>query len=221
MRTTLAFDIYGTLIDTQGISEKLSHIIGQQANEFAFKWREKQLEYSFRRGLMRRYQNFAICTSQALDFTNQVLATNISSIDKQALMDAYKTLPAFADVAANLAIAKDAGHRIFAFSNGSEDAVEKLLQNAKIRQYFEGVVSVDSIQTFKPNPDTYQHFLQTSKSQPENSWLVSSNPFDVIGAISAGMKAAWVQRSPGSVFDPWEVTPTLTLNSLSELPELI
>ena len=26
-------------------------------------------------------------------------------------------------------------------------------------------------------------------------WLVSSNPFDVVGAKNAGMKAAWVDRS--------------------------
>ena len=78
MATTLAFDIYGTLIDTQGINRKLFDIIGDQATEFSHRWREKQLEYSFRRGLMQRYQNFAICTSQALDYTDQLFATNIN-----------------------------------------------------------------------------------------------------------------------------------------------
>jgi 2-haloacid dehalogenase len=71
------------------------------------------------------------------------------------------------------------------------------------------------------NPDVYQYFLDTTNSQPENSWLVSSNPFDVIGAVAAGMKAAWLQRNPEDLFDPWEITPTLTLKHLSQLPELI
>lgn len=221
MNTTIAFDIYGTLIDTQGISQKLFTIIGDPATEFAHRWREKQLEYTFRRGLMRRYGTFATCTSQALDYTDQLFATNISSTDKQALMDAYKTLPAFADVTQNLILAEKAGFRLFAFSNGSKSAVEQLLRSAGIRSYFEGVVSVDSLQTFKPNPDVYQYCLDTTSSRPENSWLVSSNPFDVIGAISAGMKAAWLQRNPEALFDPWEITPTLTLKNLSQLPELI
>jgi 2-haloacid dehalogenase len=221
MATTLAFDIYGTLIDTQGISQKLFDIIGAQATDFAHRWREKQLEYSFRRGLMRRYESFSTCTVQALDYTDRLFATNISITDKQALMDAYKTLPAFTDVTQSLILAQKAGFRLFAFSNGSESAVEQLLQSAGIRSYFEGVISVESLQTFKPNPDVYQYFLDKTNSQPGNSWLVSSNPFDVIGAVSAGMKAAWLQRNAKALFDSWGFTPTVTLKHLSQLPELL
>ena len=65
---TLAFDVYGTLIDTHGVVSKLHEIIGSKAKEFSHTWREKQLEYSFRRGLMQHYENFAVCTSQALDY---------------------------------------------------------------------------------------------------------------------------------------------------------
>ena len=221
MKTTIAFDIYGTLIDTQGISLKLSNIIGDQATEFAHRWREKQLEYSFRRGLMRRYEKFDTCTAQALDYTDLIFGTKISIIEKQALMAAYKTLPPFEDVTQSLILAQKAGFRLFAFSNGSESAVEQLLQNAGIRSYFEGVISVDSLQTFKPNPDVYQYLLDTTHSQSENSWLVSSNSFDIIGAISVGMKAAWLQRNPEVLFDPWGITPTLIFKNLSQLPELI
>jgi 2-haloacid dehalogenase len=221
MATTLAFDIYGTLIDTQGISQKLFDIIGAQATDFAHRWREKQLEYSFRRGLMRRYESFSTCTVQALDYTDRLFSTNISITDKQALMDAYKTLPAFTDVTQSLILAQKAGFRLFAFSNGSENAVGQLLQSAGIRPYFEGVISVESLQTFKPNPNVYQYFLDKTNSQPGNSWLVSSNPFDVIGAVSAGMKAAWLQRNPEDLFDSWEFTPTVTLKHLSQLPELL
>ncbi len=170
---------------------------------------------------MRRYEDFSTCTVQALDYTDRFFATNISITDKQALMDAYKTLPAFTDVTQSLILARKAEFRLFAFSNGSESAVEQLLQSAGIRSYFEGVISVESLQTFKPNPDVYQYFLDKTNSQPENSWLVSSNPFDVIGAVSAGMKAAWLQRNAEALFDSWEFTPTVTLKHLSQLPELL
>jgi 2-haloacid dehalogenase len=64
---TIAFDVYGTLIDTNGVVSRLREWIGSQAEVFSQTWRSKQLEYSFRRGLMRRYENFAVCTRQALE----------------------------------------------------------------------------------------------------------------------------------------------------------
>jgi 2-haloacid dehalogenase len=68
MPTTIAFDVYGTLIDTHGLVTALEKIMGDQARAFSQTWREKQLEYSFRRGLMQKYSSFAVCTSNALDY---------------------------------------------------------------------------------------------------------------------------------------------------------
>jgi 2-haloacid dehalogenase len=109
------------------------------------------------------------------------------------------------------------GFKLLAFSNGTEDAVEGLLQNAGIRDLFVGVVSVDDLQTFKPNPDVYHYFTQKAGSITSQTWLVSSNPFDVIGAVSAGLNAAWVQRSKSIIYDPWGVEPTVTIDSLINL----
>ncbi|MBD3610314.1 MAG: HAD-IA family hydrolase, partial [Gammaproteobacteria bacterium] len=69
MSTTIAFDVYGTLIDTHGVKLVLEKHVGEQATAFSNLWRDKQLEYSFRRGLMQNYQNFAVCTRNALDYT--------------------------------------------------------------------------------------------------------------------------------------------------------
>jgi 2-haloacid dehalogenase len=55
------------------------------------------------------------------------------------------------------------------------------------------------------------------QSEAAGTWLVSSNPFDVLGALHAGLKAAWVQRDPSTPFDPWGEAPTLTVSSLDEL----
>ena len=52
---------------------------------------------------------------------------------------------------------------------------------------------------------------------PGAAWLISSNPFDVIGAVSAGMHAAWVKRTEAAVFDPWGIEPTITVANLGEL----
>lgn len=217
MSLTLGFDIYGTLIDPHGVVEQLSLKLGPRANDFSLMWRQKQLEFTFRRALMRNYQNFVVCTRNALDYTDLVMKTSLDEASKQTLMDAYRELPAYDDVEHSLQKIAAQGHRLFAFSNGLADAVQHLLDCAGIAPYFEGVVSVDSLQTFKPNPDVYQYFVDSTHSRLDQCWLVSSNSFDVIGAVSMGMKAAWLQRSSEAIFDPCEIQPSLTISSLSDL----
>ena len=58
MAITLAFDVYGTLINTQDVVSKVQQVAATEAVEFSRTWRDKQLEYSFRRGLMRKYEDF-------------------------------------------------------------------------------------------------------------------------------------------------------------------
>ncbi|GAA0407714.1 haloacid dehalogenase type II [Cocleimonas flava] len=218
---SIAFDVYGTLINTHGVVSKLEEIVGGiegvSAQGFSNTWREKQLEYSFRRGLMQEYQNFAVCTAQALEYTCIFYGLNLPESDKQALLESYKTLPAFDDVTDGLTAMKDSGHKLYAFSNGSAEAVEMLLVTAGIRDFFDGVVSVDDLKTFKPNPSVYHHFMKQSESTTDNAWLVSSNPFDVIGAVNIGMSAAWVKRTEQAIFDPWGIDPTIVIQSLTEL----
>jgi 2-haloacid dehalogenase len=179
------------------------------------------LEYSFRRGLMQNYKNFAVCTSHALDYSCTFYKLSLTKEQKHELLDSYRTLPAFRDVKDGLARLKAASFRLYAFSNGSADAVETLLVTAGIRDFFLGVVSTDDLRSFKPNPAVYGHFLRKSGASGNSAWLISSNPFDVIGAISAGMRAAWVRRSKEAIFDPWEIEPTITVRSLGELIEQI
>lgn len=217
MSVTVAFDVYGTLIDTHGVVLKLEELIGDKAKDFSQTWREKQLEYSFRRGLMQNYANFAVCTKDALEYTCSYYKVTLKQEHKDALLESYRSLPAFKDVEDGLSRLKEAGFRLYAFSNGSADAIHELLVSAGIRDYFLGVVSTDDLKSFKPNPAVYSHFLRESGASDSISWLVSSNPFDVIGAMSAGMRAAWVQRSKESIFDPWGIEPTIIVESLGEL----
>ena len=219
MTVTLAFDVYGTLIDTHGVVSKLQEIVGNKAEEFSHTWRDKQLEYSFRRGLMQNYENFAVCTSHALDYTCAYYKAPLSQEQKNELLGVYRVLPAFEDVKEGLARLKASDFRLYAFSNGSADALEVLLTTAEIRDFFLGVVSVDDLKSFKPNPAVYSYFLRRSGASGGNAWMISSNPFDVIGAISAGMKAAWVRRLPEAIFDPWGIDPTITVSSLYDLKE--
>jgi len=219
MKYTLAFDVYGTLINTSGVFNSLENIIGEQAKPFMDTWRNKQLEYSFRRGLMNKFVDFSVCTKDALEYSSLFFNIDLTDAQKNGLLNEYKVLPTFPDVKKGLQKLNDDGHKLYAFSNGSVNAVSNLLINANIIDLFDGVVSVEEVEVFKPSPKVYQHFNTKTNSTKENSWLISSNPFDVIGAASYGMKTAWVQRTSDSIFDPWGIEPTTVINNLSELSE--
>jgi len=221
MVTTLAFDVYGTLIDPLGIAATLREFIGEQAPAFAQAWRDKQLEYSFRRGLMRDYRDFPTCTCQALEFTDLRMRTSLSAAARAALMAKYLELPAYPDAQPALARLKAAGRRVYAFSNGRPDDLATLLAAAGLDPHLDGIVSVHDVASFKPDPAVYRHFIERAGSDPGDTWLVSGNPFDVLGAQGAGWKGAWVKRDPAAVFDPWGIEPTLTISDLRELPDSV
>jgi 2-haloacid dehalogenase len=209
MTTTLAFDVYGTLIDPFGISQTLQGMAGDKTPALAQLWRDKQIEYLFRRALGRDYQPFSICTSQALDYAATQLQVELSAGDKEKLLDKYRELPAYAEVLQALCNLKDAGCRSYAFSNGEPDDLEYLLAHTGLDSALEGIVSVHDVRSFKPDPAVYAHFLEESGS--------TGNPFDVIGAHVAGWRTAWVRRNPAVQFDPWGIEPDAIVSDTREL----
>lgn len=219
MQPVLAFDVYGTLIDTQGVTTELERRLtdASKAGEFAKRWREKQLEYSFRHGLMGAYVPFAECTREALTFTNRALQAGLSDNDHDHLMAVYAELPAFPDVVPALDQLRDAGIRCVAFSNGTAEAVTQLLTRAGVESHMDAVVSVDDIKRFKPDPAVYAYLRSQLETRPEHTWLISSNPFDVIGATHAGLRSAWVRRHSDAPFDPWGIEPDMTVPDLETL----
>lgn len=221
MTITLAFDVYGTLINTHGLLKQLETLVGDKAQPLSVSWREKQLEYSFRRGLMNSYLPFTECTRSALEYACKLHKVELSDGQKQELLKLYGRLPAFDDTRAGLQQLDLRRFNCFAFSNGTEAAVRGLLEHAGITSFFNDVVSVDDLQTFKPNPATYDYFMQRSRGDRARSWLISSNPFDVIGARRSGMRAAWVQRTAAAIFDDWEVEPDLIVPSLEQIGDRI
>ena len=50
-------------------------------------------------------------------------------------------------------------------------------------------------------PDHCLLFTDHCLVEAESCWLVSSNGFDVIGAVGAGINGAWVRRSADALFD--------------------
>ena len=220
MAVALAFDIYGTLADVSGVGRALARKLGddKQAAAVSNRWREKQLEYAFRRSLMALPADFAQCTRHALAFA---LAENNAALgdnDQAALAAEYATLPFFPDARPALsALARRGDAKLFAFSNGAPAAVRKLLEANDAAHFFADIVSVAEVGKFKPAPEVYARFLRRAGAKADNAWLVSANPFDILGAQNAGMRAAWIRRGAAQ-FDPWDdFPPPTTLRSLKEL----
>ena len=217
-RPVLAFDVYGTLIDPFHMEEHLRRAFGEKAKEASELWRSKQIEYSFRRALMKKYRTFDACTAQALRFVSAQFGISLSEESQEKLLSQYQLLPAYPDVAGALDEFAAQGFIIAACSNGTEDAVRGLLDHAGVLPRFRKIVSVDPIRTFKPDPAVYERLVGELRVRREMVWLISSNPFDVIGAKACGLHTAWVQRDPKRIFDPWEFEPDLVVHGLAELP---
>ena len=217
MKPILAFDVYGTLVDPMGMADLLAPDAGQAAESVSAQWREKQLEFSFRKGLMRMYEDFGACTRQALRYAMASHGLSLSGEREDELMGAYLSLPAFDDSLPALESLKGE-YRMFAFSNGTYPALEKVLGHNHLLDLFEGLVSVDDIKSFKPDPAVYAYARRATGAMDKPLCLVSSNAWDVIGARAAGLTAIWVQRDAGKVFEDWGIEPNAVVRSLSELP---
>ena len=215
--SVLAFDVYGTLIDPFRMENHLRALFGVRAKEATELWRGKQLEYSFRRALMKKYVSFDVCTAQALQFVSRQLDVPLGEKEIRDLLDEYLRLPAYPDGPAALEELEARGFKIVACTNGTERAVRGLLERAGIAARFSEIVSVDPIRTFKPDPAVYEYLAAQAHAKKEMICLISSNPFDVIGARACGLQTAWVQRDPKKMFDPWEFETDLHVHGLGEL----
>jgi 2-haloacid dehalogenase len=218
---TLTFDVYGTLVDVDParMAQHLRPHVGDNSVAFATVWHEKTLEYSWRRGLMQHYAPYATCIAEALDYCAQRFQADISQWRQAELLEAYEWLPPFADAAPALTRLRTAGHRLFAFSNGTPVHVDALLTYARLRDLFDGIVSVDDVRMFKPAPAVYAYARRVTGAWSGPCWLVSGNVWDVIGARAAGLDAAWIRRSEAQIFDPWGIEPTLIVASLTEFAD--
>ena len=141
------------------------------------------------------------------------------SVRREAIRQLLQRGPAGTQQA--LADLQSAGCRLYAFSNGEPETLTSLLDNAGIGGLFRGIISVHETQSFKPDPSVYAFFLENTGALLGKTWLVSANPFDVIGAMEVGWKAAWLQRDPAVVFDPWDIEPTAVVDELAGLLDVV
>jgi len=117
------------------------------------------------------------------------------------------------------------GLRTAIFTNGTPGMIEAAVSAAGLGQHFDALVSVDPLQAYKTLPAVYRHAIDAASAglggrlgvvPPENAVLISSNRWDVAGAIAFGMHAVWCNRT-GQPAEYADLAPRVTLPDLSGL----
>jgi 2-haloacid dehalogenase len=211
------FDAYGTLFDVHSAVARLAGRIGPDASGFSELWRTKQLEYSWVRTLMRAYKDFWQLTEDALDFA----LARFPSVDrglKPELLDAYRVLDAYPEVPGVLESVKQAGARLGILSNGSPQMLASAVTAAKLDTFFDMVVSIDAVRSYKTHPDAYRLVTDAWDLPRGDVSFQSSNRWDIAGAAHFGFSTVWVNRTakPDEYLD---CPPDRVVASLAELLE--
>ena len=217
-REILAFDLYGTLVDPIAIGAELGRVLGDSdGREAAVLWRLKQLEYSFRLTAMGRYEDFRWVTSRALDFALASLGVSLPDGQAQRLVGLYDHLQPFPGAVPALRALAGRGYELAVLSNGTPAMIANCLDNSGLAGFFGQRVSADEVRVFKPSPVVYRHAAGRLSAPIGRIRLVTSNPFDCVGAGAVGMGTIWVNRS-GAPFDTIGAQPDLTVPALDLLP---
>ena len=188
------FDAYGTLFDVHAAIARHRAEAGPEADRFSEIWRSKQLEYTWTLTLAGRYVDFWTLTERALDFAF-ARVPSVNRALRAKLLDAYLTLDAFPDARALLSDLKARAARLAILSNGSPRMLAAAVEAAGLGELLDAVISVDAVRRYKPFPEVYALVTDSLAVAPPDATFVSSNRWDVMGAVSFGFKAFWINRA--------------------------
>jgi 2-haloacid dehalogenase len=220
-REALVFDLYGTLVDPLAIAEELESAMSRaDAQRVARTWRRTQLEYTFRLTAMGRYEDFAWVTERSLEYALRECDCDLGPRDRATVLGRYDGLEPFPDVVPALEALAGRGHQMAVLSNGSRSMLRDCLMASGLQQHLPVVISVDAVRAYKPHPAVYRLAAETLRRPIDRIRLVSSNPFDIVGASAANMRTAWANRR-AHPFDTLGTEPDITVTSLAELPALL
>jgi 2-haloacid dehalogenase len=238
----VVFDAYGTLYDIQSVAAVTEEVFPGYGEIITQIWRIKQLEYTWLRSLMRRYEDFSVITRDSLAYTLGVLGLKHDRRVFERIIEKYLHLDLYPDAIAALAAMRN--RKLAVLSNGSPAMLNELVRNSGLDRVLDATISVDSGKIFKPAPEAYTLIESSLGVAPGAVLFVSSNPWDVCGAKAFGLNVAWIERvtpeamalacvksdlvAPLTMFkairtqmDELGLEPDYRIHALSELPSLV
>ena len=213
------FDAYGSLFDINSVTKQYCEELGDIAEPFSNVWRSKQLEYSWLRSLMNRYEDFWCVTEESLDYALDYFNIKNKFL-KINLLKAYENINCYEDVPTTLSKLKERGISTAILSNASPSMLHVAIKNSKLDFHIDSCFSVDNLKIYKPHPNVYNLVLEEYDLNKNEILFVSSNSWDVAGAKSFGFNVCWINRFSNKK----EVLPfesDIELKSLMDLPNIL
>jgi len=193
MVEALVFDAYGTLFDIHSVLRRCEEVFPGHGSDLTARWRSKQLEYTWLRALMGRYEDFWQITHDGLVFACRSLGLISTPGQIEYLLQAYRALSPFPEIPAALGDLGSIPRSIL--SNGTPNMLDSVVRNAGLEGRFQHILSVDEVRTYKPHPTVYQLAETHLGIRREEIGFVSSNGWDVVGAKAFGFQAYWLNRN--------------------------
>jgi 2-haloacid dehalogenase len=216
----VVFDAYGTLFDVYSVTAKAEQLFNGQGAPLAQLWRDTQIGYTRLYTLSGRYKPFWDITRDALRFSAEKLALNLSAEQENALMQEYACLTPFPENLATLRELKARGLPLGILSNGNTQMLEIAVRSARMEGLFDHVLSVDAVRKFKTAPEAYALGPAAFGVPASEILFVSSNGWDACCSTWYGYRSFWVNRT-GQPAERLDVSPTHTGRTLTDLLPLL
>jgi 2-haloacid dehalogenase len=214
----IIFDAYGTLFDVHSVIRNSGAGIPGDIDALSQLWRQKQLEYTWVRSLMDRYEDFWRITAAALRAAVRQLSIKVTDKQLESLMQAYLAPAAFPEVVSALEALKELPLAIL--SNGSPAMLAAAVDSNSLQLYFAEIISVDRVKTYKPSARVYALGSETLNLPAGKILFVSSNLWDAAGAKAFGYPVCWCNRS-GMQMEDWGFAPDFTVSRLDQIGDTL
>lgn len=191
-RPLIVFDVNETLLDIDVLEPLFADIFTSPGR--MREWFAQVILYSEALSLAGPYVPFGKLGGGVLRMLGQIHGVAVTDEHVRELGALMASMPVHADVAAGLAVLKDAGFALVTLTNSTASAGPDPLEKAGLGSMFDRRFTVDTVQRFKPTPATYQLVEDTMGSTPDATWLIAAHTWDTIGAQSFGWKAALITR---------------------------
>jgi 2-haloacid dehalogenase len=214
----LVFDAYGTLFDVQSVISAVNLKFPGQGPAVSAGWRTRQLEYTWLRSLMGKYEDFWHVTDSALVAACNALKLPLDAATKDQLMDKYLHLDPFSEVKQALRALSPLPLAIL--SNGSPMMLNAVVENSGLHGVFGHIISADEVKIYKPAPAVYQLAVKKLGLEKGDIGFVSSNFWDAAGAKAFGFRTHWINRA-GAPPDELGFLPDYNVKLLTDLIDLV
>jgi 2-haloacid dehalogenase len=215
---TIVFDLNETLLDMSALDPLFADAFGDKGMRRV--WFAQTLLNAMSATILGSYVDFADLAKAALEMTARKRGVTIDDERTRRILRGMAALPAHGDVISGLTRLRDAGLRLVVLANGSEAMAGAQLDHAKLRGFFDSVLSTDAVRRFKPAPEAYAMAAERLETAPNELLLVAAHEWDVAGAMHAGLDAAFVSRH-GTALNPLEPRPSIVAPDIRAIANAI